>query len=184
MSVNTHVLHPWHGASFGKKAPSIVNGVIEIPAGSRTKYEIDKATGLLKLDRVLFSATHYPSNYGFIPQTLGDDKDPLDILVMTYEPVVPLCMVRARVVGVMRMVDNGEGDDKIIAVADDDNTLSEIKTLADLPAQKLDEIRNFFETYKLLEKKEVKVTGFDNKEVALSIIEKAMDFYKETYGQP
>ncbi|WP_447642851.1 MULTISPECIES: inorganic diphosphatase [Chitinophagaceae] len=183
MSVSTNVLHPWHGASFGKKAPSIVNGIIEIPAGSRTKYEIDKTTGLLKMDRVLFSATHYPSNYGFIPQTLGDDKDPLDILVMTYEPVVPLCLVSARVIGVMRMVDNGEGDDKIIAVANDDTTLAEIKTLEDLPAQKLDEIRNFFETYKMLEKKEVKVTGFDNKEVAISIIEKAIAFYKETYGQ-
>lgn len=182
MSVNTNVLHPWHGANYGKNAPSIVNGIIEIPAGSRTKYEIDKTTGLLKLDRVLFSATHYPSNYGFIPQTLGDDKDPLDILVMTHEPVVPLCLVSARVIGVMRMVDNGEGDDKIIAVADDDNTLAGIQKLDDLSSQKLDEIRNFFETYKLLEKKEVIVTGFDSKEVAITIIEKAMNFYKETYG--
>lgn len=182
MSVDTHVLHPWHGVSAGKNAPSIVNGIIEIPAGSRTKYEIDKATGLLKLDRVLFSATHYPSNYGFIPQTLGDDKDPLDILVLTYEAVVPLCLVSARVIGVMRMIDNGEGDDKIIAVADDDNTLADIQKLEDLPNQKLDEIRNFFETYKLLEKKEVIVTGFDNREVAIGIIKTAMEFYKETYS--
>jgi len=182
MSITTNVLHPWHGASYGKKAPSVINGVIEIPAGSRIKYEIDKKTGLLKLDRVLFSATHYPSNYGFIPQTLGDDKDPLDIVVLTYEPVVPLCIVSSRVIGVMRMIDNGEGDDKIIAVADDDTTLRDVQSLEDLPAQKLDEISHFFETYKLLEKKEVKVSGFENKEVAVSIIEKAIEFYKETYG--
>ncbi|MFT4204999.1 MAG: inorganic diphosphatase [Chitinophagaceae bacterium] len=183
MSVNTNVLHPWHGAGYGKKAPSVVNGIIEIPASSRTKYEIDKTTGLLKMDRVLFSATHYPSNYGFIPQTLGDDKDPLDILVLTFEPVVPLCLVSARVIGVMRMIDNGEGDDKIIAVADDDTTLDQVQSLDDLPSQKLNEIRNFFETYKLLEKKEVKVTGFENKDVAVSIIETAINLYKETYGK-
>src|SRR6478672_7751927 len=111
------VLHPWHGASFGSKAPEQVNAMIEIPQGSRAKYEIDKESGLLKLDRIIFSSFHYPVNYGFIPQTYGDDKDPLDILVITSIPVQPMCLMEAKVLGVMHMVDSGDADDKIIAVA-------------------------------------------------------------------
>lgn len=103
-----YVLHPWHGAHYGKKSPEIVNGLIEIPQGSRAKYEIDKTTGLLKLDRVVYSSFHYPVNYGFIPQTLGQDKDPLDILVISGESIQPLCLVEATVIGNMQMIDNGK----------------------------------------------------------------------------
>src|SRR3990170_6292317 len=119
-----HVLHPWHGAHFGSNAPAIVNGLIEIPQGSRTKYEIDKTTGLLKLDRVIHSSFHYPVNYGFIPQTLGPDGDPLDILVLCSQSIQALCLVEARVIGNMQMIDTGEQDDKIIAVATKDPSVN------------------------------------------------------------
>src|SRR4028118_2064510 len=112
----TNVLHPWHGADYGDKTPGIVNALIEIPQGSRTKYEIDKKTGLLKLDRVIYSSFHYPVNYGFIPQTLGLDSDPLDILVLCSQSIQSLCLVEATVIGNMPMIDTGDKDDKIIAV--------------------------------------------------------------------
>ena len=112
----SHVVHPWHGVPSGKQAPRVVNAIIEIPQGSRCKYEIDKASGLLKLDRVIYSSFYYPINYGFIPQSYGGDKDPLDILVITTLPVQPLTLMEAKVIGVMQMVDSGEPDDKIIAV--------------------------------------------------------------------
>jgi len=112
----SHVVHPWHGVPSGQQAPRVVNAIIEIPQGSRCKYEIDKASGLLKLDRVIYSSFYYPINYGFIPQSYGGDKDPLDILVITSLPVQPLTLMEAKVIGVMQMVDGGEPDDKIIAV--------------------------------------------------------------------
>ena len=111
------VAHPWHGVHYGANAPRVVNALIEIPQGSRAKYEIDKDSGLLKLDRIIYSSFYYPCNYGFIPQTYGDDKDPLDILVITSQPVQAMCLMEAKVVGVMHMVDSGDADDKIIAVA-------------------------------------------------------------------
>lgn len=122
-----YVLHPWHGASFGDKSPETVNALIEIPQGSRCKYEIDKKTGLLKLDRIIYSSFHYPVNYGFIPQTLGEDSDPLDILVMCSESIQALCLVEATVIGNMQMIDSGEKDDKIIAVATKDPSVNHIK---------------------------------------------------------
>src|SRR6188768_1410510 len=125
----TNVLHPWHGVEVGPSAPRIVNAVIEIPKGSRAKYEIDKPSGLLRMDRVIHSSFHYPVNYGFIPQTLGDDKDPLDILVLSSVSVTPLCLVEARVIGVMQMVDSGDADDKIIAVAHTDPSVNYIKNI-------------------------------------------------------
>ena len=114
------VAHPWHGVHYGANAPRVVNALIEIPQGSRAKYEIDKDSGLLKLDRIIYSSFYYPCNYGFIPQTYGDDKDPLDILVITSQPVQAMCLMEAKVVGVMHMVDSGDADDKIIAVAAND----------------------------------------------------------------
>src|SRR6059058_3668735 len=120
----TNVLHPWHGVDAGKRAPRFVNAVIEIPQGSRAKYEIDKPSGLLKLDRVIYSSFYYPVNYGFIPQTYGGDKDPLDILVITSLAVQPLTIMDAKVIGVMQMVDSGDADDKIIAVAANDPSLN------------------------------------------------------------
>lgn len=113
-------MHPWHEVGLGEKAPGIVNAVIEIPKGSKLKYELDKKSGLIKVDRVLFSSVHYPANYGFIPQTYCEDRDPLDVLVLGQETVTPLCIMRAKIIGVLRMQDQGEADDKLIAVHADD----------------------------------------------------------------
>src|SRR5215207_694491 len=138
-----NVLHPWHGAGYGPQAPERVNALIEIPQGSRTKYEIDKATGLLKLDRVIYSSFHYPVNYGFIPQTLGQDGDPLDILVLCSQPVQSLCLVEATVIGNMQMMDTGQVDDKIIAVASKDPSVNHYLKMEDLPQHFLLELKNF-----------------------------------------
>jgi inorganic pyrophosphatase len=175
------VSHPWHGVSLGEYAPRIVNAVIEIPQGSRCKYEIDKETGLLKLDRVIYSAFYYPCNYGFIPQTYGDDKDPLDILVITSVPVQALCLVQAKVVGVMQMVDSGDADDKIIAVAANDPSVNHYNNIEELPKHFFDELRHFFEEYKKLENKTVKVEEIGDKTVALKIIEDAIESYRINY---
>ena len=177
-----NVLHPWHGASYGNKAPAIVNGLIEIPQGSRTKYEIDKDTGLLKLDRVIYSSFHYPVNYGFIPQTLGHDGDPLDILVLCSQSIQSLCLVQATVIGNMQMIDSGEKDDKIIAVATKDPSVNHISSLEEMPRHFVNELRNYFEQYKVLENKEVQIEDFQNKEMAYQIIEEAISYYKEKFA--
>ena len=179
--LQTTVLHPWHGVSCGENAPRIVNAIIEIPQGSRCKYEIDKASGLLKLDRVIFSSFHYPINYGFIPQSYGGDKDPLDILVITSLPVQPLTIMEAKVIGVMQMIDGGDPDDKIIAVAATDPGVNHYNNLEELPKHFFDELRHFFEEYKKLENKTVVVEDFGDKAQALSIIEEAISFYKTTF---
>src|SRR6187549_4040227 len=127
-----YVLHPWHGAHYGDKAPAQVNALIEISQGSRAKYEIDKTTGLLRLDRVIYSSFHYPVNYGFIPRTLGEDKDPLDILVICSQAIQPLCLVDATVIGNMQMIDTGDMDDKIIAVATKDPSVNHISSIESL----------------------------------------------------
>lgn len=176
-----YVLHPWHGAHYGKKAPQIVNGLIEISQGSRAKYEIDKTTGLLKLDRVIYSSFHYPVNYGFIPQTLGEDGDPLDILVMCGESIQPLCLVQATVIGNMQMIDNGEKDDKIIAVATNDPTVNHFTSVEDLPKHFIAVLKNYFENYKVLENKEVIIDEFQDKDAAYKIINQAIDKYTETF---
>jgi inorganic pyrophosphatase len=173
--------NPWHDVSKGDNCPSVVNTIIEIPKGSNAKYEMDKPTGLLRLDRVLYSAMFYPHNYGFIPQTLGEDNDPLDILVLSQIAVVPLCIVEARVIGVMRMLDQGEGDDKIIAVASQDVSVNYINDIRELPVHLLNELKNFFQEYKKLEKKTVKVKDFQSAETAKKIIEKAIKDYKKKY---
>ncbi|NNV54014.1 inorganic diphosphatase [Limnovirga soli] len=175
------VLHPWHGINSGEQSPRIVNAVIEIPQGSRIKYEIDKPSGLLKLDRVIYSSFHYPANYGFIPQTYGDDKDPLDILVLSGHSIQPMCIVDAKVIGVMQMIDGGDADDKIIAVAAHDQSINYINNIEELPKHFFNELRHFFEEYKTLENKTVKVEEFGDKAQALLIIEDAIRLYKETF---
>lgn len=177
------VSHPWHGVSPGENAPREVNAIIEIPQGSRAKYEIDKASGLLKLDRVIYSSFIYPVNYGFIPQTFGDDKDPLDILVLSSVQVQPLCLMEARIIGVMEMIDNGDGDDKIIAVATKDPSVNYLNNIEELPKHFFNELRHFFEEYKKLENKVVQVEEFGDKATALHIVEKALLLYKETFIQ-
>jgi len=175
------VSHPWHGVAPGDQSPRVVTAVIEIPQGSRCKYEIDKATGLLKLDRVIYSSFHYPCNYGFIPQTYGDDKDPLDILVLTSLPVQPLCLMDAKVIGVMQMIDSGDADDKIIAVAANDPSVNHYNNIEELPRHFFEELRHFFEEYKKLENKTVKVEEFGDKSMALKIINDALNFYKDNF---
>ncbi|MEM7037697.1 MAG: inorganic diphosphatase [Bacteroidota bacterium] len=175
---NLNQTHPWHHVSFGKAAPSRVNAVIEIPKGSRAKYELDKESGMLIMDRVLYSAMYYPANYGFIPQTYCDDKDPLDILVLSQIDVVPFCIVPAKVIGVMQMLDNGEADDKIISVCETDMSVNHIEDITDLPEHFLHELRNFFEDYKKLEKKEVVVEEFLGREKAEAIVEQALADYR------
>lgn len=176
-----NVLHPWHGVSYGDKAPRIVTAVIEISQGSRCKYEIDKESGLLKLDRVIYSSFYYPVNYGFIPQTYGEDKDPLDILVITSLPVQPLTLMEAKIVGVMQMVDGGDADDKIIAVANNDPGVNHYNNIEELPQHFFSELRHFFEEYKTLEKKTVIVSDFGDKSKALDIIEDSIQLYKKKF---
>lgn len=181
MIMQRTVLHPWHGASYGDKAPQEVNAMIEIPQGSRTKYEIDKNTGLLRMDRVIYSSFHYPVNYGFIPQTLGHDNDPLDILVLCSQAIQPLCLVEATVIGNMQMIDSGEMDDKIIAVATKDPSVNHISSIEEMPRHFINELRNYFEQYKVLENKQVQIEEFQNKEIAYQIITEAIDLYKQKF---
>ena len=173
--------NPFHTVSHGNKVPEIVDAIIEIPSGSKAKYELDKNSGLLRLDRVLFSSVHYPANYGFIPQTFCDDNDPLDILVFSQLSVVPMCIVEARVIGVMRMIDQGQHDDKIISVATGDMSVQHLDDISKLPAHLLLELQRFFEDYKKLENKQVEVAQFQGKKAALEIVEKSIELYKATY---
>src|SRR4029078_9172246 len=173
--------HPWHGVSPGEFAPGKVNALIEIPQGSRSKYEVDKNTGLLKLDRVIYSSFQYPINYGFIPQTLGQDNDPLDILVLCSQSIQSLCLVEANVIGNMQMIDQGQMDDQIIAVASKDPSVNHYHEIKDLPQHFLLELRNFFEQYKVLENKKVAIDNFQDKYTACKIIEAAIAFYRENF---
>ncbi|MEN8123964.1 MAG: inorganic diphosphatase [Bacteroidota bacterium] len=171
--------NPWHTVNIGKNAPEIINGIIEIPRGTRAKYELDKDSGLLKLDRVLYASMYYPANYGFIPKTYCDDKDPLDILVLSQITIVPMCIVSAKVIGAMRMLDGGEHDDKIIAVAENDMSVNHYDDISELPKHFIKELRSFFEDYKKLENKTVEVTEFQNAEVAKEIVKQSIFDYKE-----
>lgn len=171
----------WHDVSRGENLPNEVNGIIEIPKGTRAKYELDKDSGLLKLDRVLYSSVYYPANYGFIPKSYCDDKDPLDILILSQIDVVPMCIVPAKVIGVMRMLDNGEADDKIIAVAAGDPSVNHINDISELPSHFISEMRNFFEDYKKLENKTVVVEEFLNRETAIEILKDSFKMYEEKF---
>lgn len=176
-------MNAWHDVSFGSDAPENVQAIIEIPKNSKAKYELDKESGLLKLDRVLFSAVHYPANYGFIPRTYCDDQDPLDILVISSLEVVPMCLIEAKVIGVMQMIDDNERDDKIIAVAKNDMSVNHVNDIAELPPHTLVEMKRFFEDYKNLEKKEVVVKRFLNREEAYKIINEAIELYNSTFSE-
>ncbi len=170
--------HPWHGVSPGSETPLFVNSIIEIPKGSKGKYELHKASGLLRLDRVLFSSVHYPANYGFIPQTYCDDKDPLDILVICSIDVFPMCIIESKVIGAMEMIDNNEKDDKIIAVAKNDMSVNYINDITELPPHTLVELKRFFEDYKKLEHKSVVVEQFMNREKAFEIVDEGLKLYE------
>ena len=169
--------HPRHQVSPGEDLPNTVNAIIEIPNGSKAKYEIDKESGLVKLDRVLYSSVMYPANYGFIPQTYCDDKDPLDILVICSADVYPMTMIEAKIIGVMHMVDGGEQDDKIIAVAKNDMSVNYINDISELPPHTMKEIVQFFESYKALEGKSVIIEGLHGREYAQNILKESIELY-------
>jgi inorganic pyrophosphatase len=171
--------HAWHDLDIGDKTPEVFNAVIEIPKGSKVKYELDKGTGMLKVDRILSSSVVYPANYGFIPQTLGEDHDPLDVLVLMQTSVVPLAFLRAKPIGVMLMNDCGEIDHKIICVHADDPEYRDYKNISELPAHRLEELKIFFEDYKKLEKKVVIVEGYQGPEAAKQIVLKGAEVYRK-----
>jgi inorganic pyrophosphatase len=171
--------HPWHDVTPGEKLPAQFIVVVEIPSGSNVKYELDKETGLLRLDRILYSAVHYPSNYGFIPQTYAEDDDPLDVLVLCQEPVAPLTLVRARAIGLMTMLDSGKRDHKVIAVALNDPEYNGFHEASELPAHRLALVRRFFQDYKVLEGKVVEVDEVEPAAAALPVIEAALERYSQ-----
>lgn len=169
--------HAWHDVTPGEGLPGTFTAVIEIPMGSSVKYELDKKTGLLRMDRILYSAVYYPANYGFIPQTLAEDDDPLDVLVLCQEAMAPLTMVTARAIGLMTMLDSGTNDHKILAVAVDDPEMCGFQEAEDLPSHRLAMLRRFFQDYKVLEGKSVEVERFQPTRDALPIIEDSLARY-------
>ena len=170
-------MHPVHDIALPADLSASFPTVIEIPRGSHLKYEVDKPTGLLKLDRVLYSAVHYPANYGFIPQTHGEDDDPLDVLVLMQEPVEPLTIVRARAIGGLNMTDDKGGDDKIVAVCVDDPAVAHYTATAELPPHLMRELERFFTDYKVLEGKRSEVGEMYNTARALAVIRQAREAY-------
>lgn len=171
------MLHPWHDVTPGEHLPLEFNALIEIPMGSSVKYELDKRTGLLRLDRVLYSAVYYPANYGFIPQTYAEDDDPLDVLVLCQEAVAPMTLVTARAIGLMTMVDGGKKDHKVLAVAVGDPEFNSFRDAAELPSHRLMMLRRFFQDYKTLEGKSVEVDEFQSAETVRPVIEDALQRY-------
>lgn len=177
--MNSFSLHPWHGIESEWNGVS-AQAIVEIPQGSRIKYELDKSSGIIKMDRLLSSSFEYPLNYGFIPRTLGVDGDPLDILVLTHSPLVPLCIVKSKVIGIMRMIDRGIADDKIVAIAENDVTQKHIQTISDLPKHFFVELQNFFEEYTRLENKKVTIHGFYPLKEASECIDEHIKRYSES----
>ena len=172
----------WHDMNPAEVTPTDFTAVIEISKDSQCKYELDKNTGLLRLDRVLYTATHYPANYGFIPRTFADDGDPLDVLVLCARPIQPLTLVRVYPIGVMRMLDDGRMDDKIIAIPFSDPTYNKIRSIDEMPPHIFDEIMHFFSVYKQLENKQTAVKTLFDREKAERIIAEALECYQRTFG--
>jgi inorganic pyrophosphatase len=172
-------MHPWHDVELEEAIERHFRAVIEIPKGSKIKYELDKTTGLLYLDRVLHSAVHYPANYGFLPRTFCDDGDPLDVLVLGQEPVLPLCILRAKAIGVLTMRDEKGQDDKVIAIHVDDPEYAHYRDIAELPPHRLRELERFFLDYKVLEHKSVNVEQFRGRLEAEHVIRDAARLYRE-----
>ncbi|KFK34611.1 soluble inorganic pyrophosphatase [Arabis alpina] len=175
MTQRSVAAHPWHDLEIGK----LYVEVVEIGKGSKVKYELDKTTGLIKVDRILYSSVVYPHNYGFIPRTLCEDSDPIDVLVIMQEPVIPGCFLRAKAIGLMPMIDQGEKDDKIIAVCADDPEYRHYNDISELPPHRMAEIRRFFEDYKKNENKEVAVNDFLPATAAYEAVQHSMDLYAD-----
>jgi len=175
-------MHLWHDISLGDN-PEELTLVVENTEGSNNKYEIEKESGMIELDRVLFSSVFFPADYGFIPQTLWEDGDALDAYVLTTNSLFPGCLVKVRPIGVIKMIDGGESDDKLITVPTADPRFDHIKDIKDLAPHKLKEIQNFLETYKLLEGKSVEVTGIEGKASALDAVKKGVELYNEKFAK-
>lgn len=171
----------WHDISPKRISPEDFVCVVEIPKGSKKKYELDKETGLIILDRILYTSTHYLANYGFIPRSLGDDGDPLDVLLLCSEPLEPLTLCRAYPIGVISMIDNGRNDEKIIAIPFNDPNYNIYTNIDQLPKHIFDEMRHFFSVYKTLENKETAVNEVSERSVAVKVISEAIDNYIENY---
>ncbi len=169
----------WHELPPGPNPPEIIYVIVEIPKRSRNKFEYDKLSGFIKLDRVLYSSLHYPGDYGFIPRTHYDDGDPLDVLVMTNEPSFPGCVIEARPIGVFRMLDRGLNDDKILAVPATDPTFDNIHSLKDVSPHFLDEVQHFFSVYKDLQHIRVEPLRWDDREAALNEVERSINLYAQ-----
>lgn len=174
-------MNPWHDVSLGSDIPHVFPAIIEVPKGSKNKYELDKETGLIRVDRVLFSSVQYPANYGFIPKTYCEDNDPLDVLVLGQEPVYPLTILIAKPIGLMKMSDQGESDDKIIAVHANDPEYSHYSSITELPPHRMAEVKRFFEDYKALENKTVVVEEFLGATHATKSLEAAIELYKTKF---
>lgn len=171
----------WHDMLPSRIKPEDFIAVIEISKGSKTKYELDKETGALILDRILYTSTHYPANYGLIPRTYADDNDPLDVLVLCSEPLAPLALVRCYPIGVIAMMDSGHMDQKIIAIPYEDPNYNVYQDIADLPAHIFAEMRHFFKTYKSLENKETAVNEVEGRQAAVTIISECITKYKDKF---
>ena len=171
----------WKDIKSGNNVPDEITAVIEIPKGSRNKYEYDKERESLTLDRVLFSPFHYPAEYGFIPKSLWDDGDPFDVIVIMDQPTFPGCIIEARPIGIMRMIDQGDSDDKLLAVPLEDPRFADITDISQLPEHYLKEIEHFFSQYKALENKVVEIKGWDDNKVAKEAVLRSLELYKEKY---
>ncbi len=173
----------WHEISAGEDIPNVINMIVEIPNGSKNKYEIDKETGMIKLDRAMKSAQDYPFDYGFVPQTLWEDGDALDVVLLATYPLHPGILVEARPVAVMHMIDGGEGDDKIIAVPKSDPRWEDVQDLADVNKHTIKEIKHFFETYKTIDGKKVEITGVEGREAAYVAVKKGLQMYADKFSK-
>ncbi|MBP9728005.1 MAG: inorganic diphosphatase [Candidatus Moranbacteria bacterium] len=173
----------WHEISAGDDIPNVINVIVEIQKGSKNKYEIDKENGLIKLDRAMKSAQDYPFDYGFVPQSLWDDGDALDVVLLTTYPLFPGILVEARPVAVMRMIDGGEGDDKIIAVPKHDPRWEEVQDLSQLNKHTIKEIQHFFETYKTIDGKTVEISGVEGREAAYEAVKKGLKLYVDKFSK-
>ena len=172
----------WHDISPERIKPESFTAVIEITKGSKVKYELDKETGLLKMDRILYTSTHYPANYGLIPKTYADDGDPLDVLVLCSQHIYPMTLVECYPIGYISMIDSGSNDEKIIAIPNDDPTYNQYDDISDLPPHIFEEMKHFFSVYKTLEKKETVVNDIHGKDKAIKIIAQTIDSYKKKFG--
>lgn len=175
------MINAWRDLAPGHHPPDVVTAVVEIPSGSRNKYELDKESGLIRLDRVLYSAVHYPGDYGFIPRTLAEDNDPCDVLVLLNEPTFPGCQIDVRPIGVLKMLDRGDPDDKVLAVPSNDPFYGEYFDIADIPQHYLKEVEHFFRIYKDLEGKRVQTVGWGKSDVAMQVVMESIARYAEKY---